>query len=122
MGLRLESAVPGRPSISLGGTSRMHFEANGNRRGTRGQLVEVPVEGQLAENQKLECRSWKSEVRSQKLEARSQFSANWSFIKDWPWSSWSHYERGEPGLIRIDTLDEEKNPQAAKRKSQTPHP
>jgi len=62
MGLRLESAVPGRPSISLGGTSRMHFEANGNRRGTRGQLVEVPVEGQLAENQKVECQ--KSEVRS----------------------------------------------------------
>jgi putative transposase len=22
--------------------------------------------------------------------------------KDWPWSSWSHYEKGEAGLIRID--------------------
>jgi putative transposase len=28
--------------------------------------------------------------------------------KDWPWSSWSHYETGEMGLIRIDTLGEEK--------------
>jgi putative transposase len=28
--------------------------------------------------------------------------------KDWPWSSWSHYEKGEMGLIRIDTLGEEK--------------
>jgi putative transposase len=25
---------------------------------------------------------------------------------DWPWSSWSHYEAGEKGLIRIDTLVE----------------
>jgi putative transposase len=22
--------------------------------------------------------------------------------KDWPWSSWSFYRRGEPGLVRID--------------------
>jgi REP element-mobilizing transposase RayT len=22
--------------------------------------------------------------------------------KDWPWSSWSFYWKGEPGLIRID--------------------
>ena len=43
----------------------MHFEANGNRRGTRGQLVEVPVEGQL------DVRSWKAEVRRQKAEVRS---------------------------------------------------
>ena len=27
--------------------------------------------------------------------------------KDWPWSSWSHYERGERGLIVIDDLDDE---------------
>jgi len=24
--------------------------------------------------------------------------------KDWPWSSWSHYTRGEKGLIRVDSL------------------
>jgi hypothetical protein len=24
--------------------------------------------------------------------------------KDWPWSSWSFYEKGETGLIRIDVL------------------
>ena len=28
-----------------------------------------------------------------------------SHAKDWPWSSWSHYEKGERGLIRIDTLE-----------------
>jgi hypothetical protein len=22
--------------------------------------------------------------------------------KEWPWSSWSFYAKGEPGLIRID--------------------
>jgi len=45
-----------------------------------------------------------------------------SHPKDWPWSSWSHYEKGEPGLIRIDTLAEEKSPGSRKRKSQNPHP
>jgi hypothetical protein len=24
--------------------------------------------------------------------------------KDWPWSSWSDYMRGEPGLIAIDAV------------------
>ena len=24
--------------------------------------------------------------------------------KDWPWSSWSDYTRGEPGLIEIDAV------------------
>jgi putative transposase len=28
-----------------------------------------------------------------------------SHPKDWPWSSWSHYEKGEVGLIRIDGLE-----------------
>jgi putative transposase len=26
--------------------------------------------------------------------------------KDWPWSSWSHYEKGEDGLIAIDSVSE----------------
>jgi len=26
--------------------------------------------------------------------------------KDCPWSSWSYYEKGEPGIIAIDTLRE----------------
>jgi putative transposase len=25
--------------------------------------------------------------------------------KDWPWSSWSFYRKGEPGLIRIDVVE-----------------
>jgi putative transposase len=28
--------------------------------------------------------------------------------KDWPWSSWSFYERGEKGLILIDPVGQEK--------------
>jgi len=27
-----------------------------------------------------------------------------SHPRDWPWSSWSHYEKGERGLIEIDIL------------------
>jgi hypothetical protein len=44
--------------------------------------------------------------------------------KDWPWSSWSHYEKGEAGLIAIDTLSEEKGPAADGNspKLQKPHP
>ena len=36
--------------------------------------------------------------------------------KEWPWSSWSFYEKGENGLIRIDVI----KPTA--EESQNPHP
>jgi putative transposase len=36
-----------------------------------------------------------------------------SHPKDWPWSSWSHYAKREPGLIAIDALEDT----APKRKS-----
>jgi len=35
--------------------------------------------------------------------------------QDWPWSSWSFYERAEEGLIRVDVLKPNK-------KNQNPHP
>ena len=28
--------------------------------------------------------------------------------KDWPWSSWSYYQKGEDGLITIDTAETRK--------------
>ena len=45
--------------------------------------------------------------------------------KDWPWSSWSHYVKGELGLIRIDVLEEQRtaNPPANSKKTKsTPAP
>ena len=36
--------------------------------------------------------------------------------KDWPWSSWSHYAKGERGLIAIDPLEARRNPR------ENPHP
>jgi putative transposase len=45
--------------------------------------------------------------------------------KDWPWSSWSHYAKGEEGLIRIDSAEEKKNgmiEDKARKQSQRPHP
>jgi putative transposase len=44
--------------------------------------------------------------------------------KDWAWSSWSHYARGEEGLLRIDSLgDGSRVPGRAKgKKVQEPHP
>jgi hypothetical protein len=32
--------------------------------------------------------------------------------KDWPWSSWSQYEKGENGLIAIDFASAERNERA----------
>ena len=49
-----------------------------------------------------------------------------SHPEDWPWSSWSHYEKGERGLIPIDVLSEENaaetREQHKKSQSQKPHP
>jgi putative transposase len=44
--------------------------------------------------------------------------------KDWPWSSWAYYEKGEQGLIRIDALGKEETQpaNAPKLKRQKPHP
>ena len=42
---------------------------------------------------------------------------------DWPWSSWSHYEKGERGLIPVDQLFEDPSlPPSAHPESQNPHP
>jgi hypothetical protein len=43
-----------------------------------------------------------------------------SHPKDWPWSSWSYYEKGDRGLIAIDSVDD----QAAWKQKQidNPHP
>jgi putative transposase len=42
---------------------------------------------------------------------------------DWPWSSWSHYEKGERGLIPVDQLVEEPGlPPSGYPESQNPHP
>jgi putative transposase len=48
-----------------------------------------------------------------------------SHPKDWPWSSWSFYEKGEEGLVVIDTVgsrEREQSKQDRERKSQNPHP
>jgi putative transposase len=42
-----------------------------------------------------------------------------SHPKYWPWSSWSYYEKGEVGLIRIDGLYEGEQEES---QSQRPHP
>jgi REP-associated tyrosine transposase len=42
--------------------------------------------------------------------------------KDWPWSSWSHYAKGELGLIRIDGLRENSSSIGRKPRASTPAP
>jgi putative transposase len=41
---------------------------------------------------------------------------------DWPWSSWSHYAKGEEGLLRIDPLEGKSARPSQKEESQNPHP
>jgi len=45
-----------------------------------------------------------------------------SHPKDWPWSSWSFYEKGEVGLIRIDVLKPRPREGLEQKQSQNPHP
>ena len=68
---------------------------------------------------------WSSKKVKEKLEYMHRNPVQRKLVihpKDWPWSSWSHYEKGETGLIRIDRLEEEKRPNPAEQKSQKPHP
>lgn len=45
--------------------------------------------------------------------------------KDWPWSSWLYYGKGEEGIVRIEVPGERKERStsiANRKKSQNPHP
>lgn len=42
--------------------------------------------------------------------------------KDWPWSSWSHYAKGDKGLVRIDMLKPSAGEVQRRGESQNPHP
>ena len=69
---------------------------------------------------------WSAKKVKEKLDYMHANPVNRKLVvhpRDWPWSSWSHYEKGEIGLIRIDTLAEEESPASLpRRQSQTPHP
>jgi putative transposase len=48
-----------------------------------------------------------------------------SHPREWPWSSWSYYVKGEEGLLRIDILGEKKRDISSvpePKKIQRPHP
>jgi putative transposase len=71
---------------------------------------------------------WSAKKVREKLEYMHANPVNRGLVKhpkDWPWSSWSHYARGEAGLLRIDALEEESGRAASRanpRKRQNPHP
>jgi putative transposase len=63
---------------------------------------------------------WSSGKLEQKLDYMHRNPVKRGLVRHpeyWPWSSWSYYEKGEAGLIRIDSLGEE-----LEGKSQNPHP
>ena len=58
---------------------------------------------------------WSDKKRKEKLDYMHANPVTRKLVshpKDWPWSSWSYYAKGEKGLIQIDRLQppEEKNP------------
>ena len=74
---------------------------------------------------------WSSKKLQEKLDYMHRNPVERGLVshpKDWPWSSWSHYEKGEEGLIRIDVLGDEKSlatpgdGKSQKPKGQKPHP
>ena len=55
---------------------------------------------------------WSAEKLREKLEYMHANPVKRKLVvhpKDWPWSSWSHYVKGEEGLIRIGSVEERKN-------------
>jgi putative transposase len=68
---------------------------------------------------------WSSKKVKEKLEYMHRNPVQRKLVdhpKDWPWSSWSYYEKGQVGLIRMDRLEPEKRSNPAEQKSQRPHP
>jgi putative transposase len=52
---------------------------------------------------------WSAEKLREKLEYMHANPVKRKLVshpKDWPWSSWSHYAKGEKGLIRIDNVED----------------
>jgi putative transposase len=55
---------------------------------------------------------WSSKKLREKLEYMHANPVQRKLVrhpKDWPWSSWSYYEKGADGLIRIDPVGKEKS-------------
>jgi putative transposase len=55
---------------------------------------------------------WSAEKLREKLEYMHANPVKVKLVlhpKDWPWSSWSHYVKGEEGLIPIDSVGERKS-------------
>jgi putative transposase len=70
---------------------------------------------------------WSAEKLREKLEYMHANPVKRKLVihpKDWPWSSWSHYVKGEEGLIGIDAMEEAKGEKgkAVRKKSLNPHP
>jgi putative transposase len=98
------------------------------RRKTKGQLklgFAEAVEKQLWQRRFYDFNIWSEAKFNEKLKYMHANPVKRGLVqhpKDWPCSSWSYYAKGEPGLIRIDSLEEKRGGKAEGKKSQNPHP
>ena len=70
---------------------------------------------------------WNAKKQKEKLEYMHANPVKRKLVghpRDWPWSSWSHYAKGEVGLLRIDHAASEKSSEGpqAETEIQEPHP
>jgi putative transposase len=69
---------------------------------------------------------WSSKKLQEKLDYMHRNPVQRQLVRhpaDWPWSSWSHYEKGERGLIPVDQLFEKPSlSPSGDPESQNPHP
>jgi putative transposase len=102
----------GNPSdVMLSLKERVSFRLNPVRAGIRVKTAHVGAdsEAEYAFWQKrfYDFNVWSSGKLEQKLDYMHRNPVKRGLVKhpkDWPWSSWGYYEKGDVGMIRIDGL------------------
>jgi putative transposase len=117
----------GRPSdVMLSLKEKVSFRLNPSREKAPAELT-YPESSEDApyafwQRRFFDFNVWSSGKLEQKLDYMHRNPVQRGLVshpKDWPWSSWANYEKGEMGLIRIDSLYGEDQEQS---QSQKPHP
>jgi putative transposase len=102
----------GNPSdVMLSLKERVSFRLNpvraGFHVGTAAVGLDSEAEYSFWQRRFYDFNVWSSGKLEQKLDYMHRNPVKRGLVKhptDWPWSSWGHYEKGEVGMIRIDSL------------------
>ena len=125
----------GNPSKSLQVLKqRVSRTLRGRKRKSSAQQLSLPFRGgpytaTLWQRRFYDFNVWSEKKLREKLDYMHRNPVQRKLVthlKDWPWSSWSFYAKGEAGLIRIDNLNprarEIQNPHALQKTERVRHP